>query len=59
MKAFEAFLFFLLGVGHMIAGIVLMGMNEELGALINYLGGLGYVIFASYHILKVAGPQKV
>lgn len=43
----------------MIAGIVLMGMNEELGALINYIGGLGYVIFASYHILKAAGPQKV
>lgn len=43
----------------MIAGIVLIGQNEELGALINYIGGLGYVIYAAWGMLKAAGPQKV
>lgn len=59
MKAFEAFLFLLLGIGHMIAGVILVGDNEQLGALVNYVGGLGYIIFAAYHLLKAAGPQKV
>jgi hypothetical protein len=58
MKALEAYLFLLLGIAHMIAGVVLMGEHEEMGAIIQYVGGLGYVIFAAYHLLKAAGPQK-
>lgn len=59
MKIFEAYLYLIMGILHLIAGAVFAHDGDVLASVVQYVGGLGWIAGAFYMIVKIAGPQKV